>query len=387
MSILEPAEERGGGPGASAKTVVHMTSVHARPDDPRIFLKECRTLAAAGYAVHLIAPNAVDRLHMGVRLWGVKTPRRGGRLTRMTSTVLEVYRRARDLAADLYHFHDPELMPVGMMLARGGAAVVYDAHEDLVASIPDKPWIRPRLRPGVLRATARLEPAAADRLAAVVAATPVIEQRFAHCRCPVVTVNNYPQLAEFGDVRRREPEPGPAVCYVGGIDAARGIETLIEGIAKTDAGLLLAGTAEPASFGDHLRTLPGWSQVVNFGQVDRARVAEIFGRAVAGVVILRPLSRYVVSQPTKLFEYMAAGLPVIASDFPLWREIVEPNSCGICVDPLNADAVAEAIRWVVAHPREARDMGENGRRAVKRTYNWEVEGRKLTALYAQILGR
>lgn len=384
MKCLTAIERKDYAP--AAKTVVHMTSAHQRPDDPRIFWKECRTLAAAGYVVHLIAPNATHTTDMGVRIWGIPARPLGGRLGRMTASVFEVYRRARALAADLYHFHDPELMPVALLLSASGAPVVYDVHEDLAASVPDKEWIPLHLRGLTHWIVSRAEPAGADRLAAVVAATPVIAERFLHCKCRVVTVNNYPQLSEFQHVARLRDNGDPSVCYVGRIDEVRGIETLVEAVAKTDARLLLAGSIQPARFADHLRTLPGWSRVVNFGHVDRPTVAEIIGRSRAGLVTLQPVARYLRSQPTKLFEYMAAGLPVIASDFPAWRAIIEGHDCGICVDPLDADAVAEAIRWIVAHPREARQMGENGLRAARTTYNWEAEGRKLIALYEQILG-
>jgi glycosyltransferase involved in cell wall biosynthesis len=103
------------------------------------------------------------------------------------------------------------------------------------------------------------------------------------------------------------------------------------------------------------------------------------------VVVFKPAANHVRAQPTKLFEYMSAGLPVIASNFPLWREIVERNNCGICVDPLSPAALAEAIRWLIQHPDAAREMGANGRRAVRTTYNWEPEGRKLTTLYRSLL--
>jgi glycosyltransferase involved in cell wall biosynthesis len=369
---------------SGSSTVVHMTTAH-EADDTRIFAKECRTLASAGFDVHLIAPNAGEGTTHGVRTHGVAPARSGDRRARMSATALDVHRRARALGADLYHFHDPELMPAGLLLARSGVPVVYDAHEDLAATVLDKAWIRTRLRPPLARLVAGLEPRAAGRLAAVVAATPAIAEGFAGCRCEVVTVNNFPELGEFRDVDRSDPAPEPAVCFVGAITAIRGIEVMVEAVAKTDARLLLAGRFESPAFADRLRALPGWSQVVHLGPVGRAELADVFGRAAAGVVVFAPLANHVRAQPTKLFEYMSAGLPVIASKFPLWRDIVEGANCGICVDPLDPDALARAIRWIVGHPHEARELGENGRRAVAGTYNWEHEGRKLTALYQRLL--
>jgi glycosyltransferase involved in cell wall biosynthesis len=86
-----------------------------------------------------------------------------------------------------------------------------------------------------------------------------------------------------------------------------------------------------------------------------------------------------------MFEYMSAGLPVIASNFPLWKEIVEGNKCGICVDPMDPKAIASAIQWMIDHPEEAEEMGKNGRRAVETKYNWANESKKLVGLYQRLI--
>lgn len=370
--------------GETATRVVHMTSAHGL-SDVRIFHKECRTLAEAGFDVHLVIPNADDGVHDDVTVWGVSAPRSGNRLERMTSTVLRVYRRGRALDGTLYHFHDPELMPVGLLLAGSGARVVYDVHEDLAAAVLDKRWISDRLRPPVSRLVATVEPAAADRLSAIVTATPTIEERFSGCRCEVVTVNNFPHVEEFSHLHRSYAAAEPVVCYVGSITSLRGIEVIVDAIAQTGARLLLAGAFDPPSLFDRVRASPVWSQVEHVGTADRAQVSEVLGRATIGVHVLQPGPNHYRALPTKLFEYMAAALPVVASNFPYWRDIVERLHCGICVDPTRPEAVADAIRWLAAHPDEARQMGDNGRRAVHTTYSWQREGEKLVALYRRVL--
>jgi glycosyltransferase involved in cell wall biosynthesis len=107
-------------------------------------------------------------------------------------------------------------------------------------------------------------------------------------------------------------------------------------------------------------------------------------RAVAGVVTLHPVRNYVDCQPVKMFEYMAAGIPVIASRFPFWLDIVEGNDCGVCVDPFDPAAIAAAIDHFVTHPELAMRMGENGRRAVLEKYNWQPESRKLIDFYEHL---
>jgi glycosyltransferase involved in cell wall biosynthesis len=113
---------------------------------------------------------------------------------------------------------------------------------------------------------------------------------------------------------------------------------------------------------------------------------QLAGRTRAGIVTFHPVPNHTESQPNKLFEYMAAGLPVIASDFPRWRGIVEGHECGLVVDPKDPDRIAEAMQWILAHPVEAETMGDRGRQAVKRQYNWDLESGKLLKVYKELLG-
>jgi glycosyltransferase involved in cell wall biosynthesis len=363
--------------------VVHMTSVH-QPDDVRIFAKQCRTLAELGYDVHLVAALASsDAFRDGVHVRGVGAPASSGRLVRMTRTVAGVLRAALD--ADVYHLHDPELIPAGLVLTRDGKRVVYDAHEDLPADILDKAWIRRRLRTPVSRLAELLERFAAERFAAVVTATPSIHDRFSRYCCRAVIVSNYPVLAEFDVV---VPPPGGkdrAVCFVGGISEIRGAGVMVCAMADIDATLLLAGRFLPPQLRDQLAGSAGWSRVIELGQIGRSEVMTTLGRSMAGLVLYAPVANHWAAQPTKVYEYMAAGLPVIASNFPRWRAIVEAHECGLCVDPTDPVAVSRAIEWVLDHPDEAQAMGRNGRRAVERHFSWESERGKLERLYREIL--
>ena len=131
--------------------------------------------------------------------------------------------------------------------------------------------------------------------------------------------------------------------------------------------------------------MPGWQRVNALGFLDRAGVRDVLGRSMAGLVTFHPAPNHIDAQPNKMFEYMSAGIPVIASDFPLWREIIAGNDCGLLVDPVNPAAIAEAIDTRVNNPDMAQRMGENGRRAVEARYNWGIEEQKLLAFYEQIL--
>ena len=132
--------------------------------------------------------------------------------------------------------------------------------------------------------------------------------------------------------------------------------------------------------------MSGWQKVDFLGYVDREGINRTLNSSVAGLVVLHPTISYIDSLPVKMFEYMCAGIPVIASDFPLWRSIIDNAQCGLCVDPLETQEIADAIDYLVTHPEEARAMGENGRKSVIERYNWSIEEAKLFDFYDQVLG-
>ena len=100
--------------------------------------------------------------------------------------------------------------------------------------------------------------------------------------------------------------------------------------------------------------------------------------------MFRPAPNNIEAQPNKLFEYMAAGIPVVASDFALWRAIVDDTGCGLLADPCDPNAIATAVAYLLSHDREAEAMGRRGREAVARRYNWSAEEPKLLHLYADL---
>lgn len=365
--------------------IAHLTSAHTRYDT-RIFLKMARSLAAAGYTAALVvADGQGDGCRDGVDILDVGKAR--GRLGRMMGTTRRVVDRAITLDADLYHIHDPELLPAALRLKRLGKRVIFDAHEDLPRQILSKPYLHPAVRRPISAVMAGFERFACRRLDHVVGATPAITDKFAAMGVPASNINNYPILGEL-ESEAVAGEKAREVCYVGGIGAIRGIAQVILAMGLSDAGtrLNLAGTFPEHQLKARLQQDAGWHRVNELGFLDRNQVRDVLGRSVAGLVTFLPEPNHIESQPNKMFEYMSAGLPVIASNFPLWREIIEGSACGICVDPLDPPAIAAAIDRLVDNPDLARQMGENGRKAVQERYNWGQEEKKLLALYESLLG-
>jgi len=359
-----------------------VTTVHTI-SDPRIFHKQCRSLAGLGYDVGLIACHDREEVVDGVRI--VPLPRPTGRLDRMVRVAWAAYRAATAERADLYHVHDPELLWVAVLLRLGRRRVVYDVHEDVPKQILSKHWIPRRVRPLVARAVALAERFAARIVDGIVAATPSIAAKFPG-RATVV-VQNFPETSFTRvDAAARPAERRDAFVYTGGLMEIQGVREMAQAFAMLPAGMTgtFAGRFMPPELEAEIAALPGWRRVRYLGQVSRPEILRAQDGARAGLVLNHPRPNYVDAWPTKMFEYMARGLPVVCSNFPLWSDIVGGADCGIAVDPRDATAIADAIRRLNEDPELSRRLGENGRRAVAERYNWEAELVKLEALYRQV---
>ncbi len=368
--------------------VVHMTSVHT-PFDPRIFHKECRSLARAGFQVTVIGANWQEGEKDHVRVKSI--PKGSSRIARMTRTVWGIFQEARRQDADIYHFHDPELIPVGLLLRASGKRVIYDIHEDMPKEILSKRYLPEWSRALVSWAVDKLEGTASRRFSGLVVVTPSISARFGKFNDRTVTVHNYPYVREL--VREGITIPWrdrrQSVAYVGGLTLQRAIREMIEAMAllpeSLDAKLELAGPEirDDAKLSE-LRQHPGWARVHNHGFIDQRSTFQILQNVRAGLVLYHPEPNQVESMPQKIFEYMGAGIPVIASDFPFWRKILGDAGCGFFVNPLNPRAIAQAIEHVLTHSEEAEEMGRRGQAAVLEHFNWDTEAEKLVHLYLAI---
>lgn len=364
--------------------VCHLTSAHTSSDS-RIFIKECLTIAYAGYETHLVATGGSSHTKNGVHIHGV--PKADRRLKRFTATVFRTYQKAQSLNAHIYHFHDPELILAGILLKLRGKWVIYDVHEDAPQQTLIKHWINPGLRRLVAWFMEGLDWLATKKCDGIIAATPSIAKRFPSSK--TITVQNFPILNELMlDAPTAYQERPPIVVYAGMISAMRGIKEMVQAVgllpADLNAQLYIAGSFDPDELENEIKKLSGWDRVKFLGWQSRQRIAAIFGQSRLGLVLFHPAPNHIKAQPSKLFEYMSAGIPVVASDFPLWKEIIESAGCGLLVDPLNPKAISEAIRWLLEHPKEAEVMGKRGQKLVRERYNWDREAEKLLNFYKKI---
>ncbi|HEV7236987.1 MAG TPA: glycosyltransferase family 4 protein [Ktedonobacteraceae bacterium] len=366
---------------------VHLTSAHS-PLDVRIFHKECRSLARAGYEVIVLGNHACNQTVDSVKLQGLGTTR--GRLQRMTVKMAGMCKAAVEAVADVYHIHDPELLAVGLALRTVGKRVIYDIHEDLPRTMLLKAYIPRFLRKPLMWSVERVENAAARRMSGLIAATPALADRFRPIHPNTTVVNNYVMLDEFIPATRSEWKTrDPAVVYYGGLSEERGIREMLAAMAllpdslhvKLELGGCFYVKEQEAAFVAE----PSWQYVNWHGELDRNGIASLLNKVQVGLVVLHPDKAYLTSQPTKLFEYMAAGIPVVASDFPLWRSIIEDAGCGLLVDPCNVRDIAAAIERLIRNPNEAEAMGLRGRRAAEEHFSWANEEQVLLSFYASLL--
>jgi hypothetical protein len=349
----------------------------------RVHLKQCNSLAAAGYEVYFIVADGGGDARIGeVQVLDVGIPR--GRFQRMLVYPWRLLRRARQIRASVYHFHDPELLTIALGLRKNGAKVIYDSHEDVPRSILSRDWIPYWVRRVVSVCFEVFENFVARRMTCVVGATPFIAERFARVGCRSLAINNFPMPSEI----RMEPatkKPMPVICFLGGISRVRGVREIIMALEPLSTRMVLAGPFDSDETRRQLEQLPGWCNVDYKGNLERKAAVATMMNSMVGMICYLPEPNHVNAYPNKLFEYMAAGLPVIASDFPLWRDIVEGARCGICVDPSNTAEIRDAITRMMSDPDEGRRMGERGRRAVQELYSWATEDKKLVRLYQDIL--
>jgi glycosyltransferase involved in cell wall biosynthesis len=362
--------------------ICQITTVHP-VDDHRILHKECRSLADAGYDVTLIAPHERDAVLEGIPVVALRDGTRS-RPRRMTERGYAAYRAALAQDADLYHFHDPEFLPFGVRLARAGKRVVYDAHEDVPVQIRSKSYIPARARAGVGRAFAGVEAACVGRIHGVVAVNGQIRERLRRYQPRTIVVANYPRLDEIVPAGAWT-DRASAACYVGAITPVRGARDLVAAMAHTEGELLLAGTITPPQLQLELEQSPGWARVRYLGRLARERVTELLTRAKVGVIPLEPIANYVEAYPVKLFEYLAAGLPVVATDVPLWRKVLDDHDCGICVPHGSPERLGAAIASLLDDDARASAMGARARRAAEDCYSWDTQAAGLLGLYEELL--
>lgn len=365
--------------------ICHMTSAHKSLDE-RIFYKECCSLARRGYETYIVAPGESLEKN-GVKICGIGDTSTN-RLNRMFSTTKRVYNRAIQLDADIYHFHDPELLPYGLRLKRKGKKVIFDSHEDYPLLMLNKEWLPVFLRKVVSKTYLKYELHVCKQLDAVVACYHWTKERLIKVCNIVDLVFNFPILSNEEiqvDYSSRN------IVFAGNISEQWRHKNIIKALDNIDdVTYILAGDIDE-QYKCELESLKSWKKVDYLGSIPHDVIDQnVYARAAVGMAILDyiPQCKYTEGNlsNTKFFEYMKMGLPLICTDFVLWKEIVDEYNCGICVNPNHVDEIYSAISELLNDIRKMQEMGKNGKRAIKEKYNWHTEEDKLFKLYDEVGG-
>lgn len=366
--------------------VLHVSTAH-QPQDPRVVFKQGQTLADQ-YEVICAIPHADPTIAPGIRF--IRLPFFRRVVWRALITCPYILLRCLWLRPAIVHVYVPEFIPFAFIFRVLGAAVIYEVQENLFKKMHLKQFNRGY---GLERAFRWLD-ALARRHCYLIFTEHGYLDTYTGLVKPHVVIYNYP-LLPFLEPFRQPYQPNPAqpvFFYIGWLSFERAFDTLVDGLAqlKQTYPSFVMHLFGRRTFDDaDLERLPAYDDVrenLHFhGYTDQRRAFPFAARATAGLALLKPVGDYPDSYTTKLFEYMALGLPVITSDFPLYRDVVERHRCGFCISPYDPVQLAAALTYLIEHPDEARVMGERGRLAVEQTYNWSTEARKLLDFYALII--
>ncbi|MEX2595729.1 MAG: glycosyltransferase [Salibacteraceae bacterium] len=370
------------------KRVCHFSTVHSAYD-VRIFYRECVSLAANGYEVDLLIKADTAYNKLGVNVFPIKGYQ--NRIKRFLLGQMQLYRFLFKKNYDLYHFHDPELIPTGVILFLLGKKVVYDVHENVVQQIKTKDYLP--LRTMVSKCYGLVE-RIVSKMFFLILAEDSYENHYRPFTSRYQVVLNMPDLTFFRPFRmldRTDCENG--IFYIGGISENRGVFQVIKAlnelknrrisfhfhcIGRFDHGVM-----------EKLEGMPAYEavreNVTFYGPLSIEDGFVISQECKVGVSILKPIGNYEWSYSTKIFEYMAVGLPVITSNFQLYRQVVERHRTGMCVDPLRESEISMALENVLTSDDRVNTFAQNGVKAVEEEYYWGREFEKLLSAYNNLI--
>lgn len=361
--------------------IVHLTSVH-NEFSTRIFYKECVTLANNGYNVIYVVPTDKDKYINGVEIKAVNKPKK--RFKRFVVTIWKIYKIALLENADVYHFHDPELISIGLLLKLRGKKVIYDVHEDYSKQILSKKWIGNKYFRKIVAFLFNIfEQIGVMFFNRVVTATPDISRKFPKYK--TVVLRNFPILKLIGEIKPIDYQKNkPIIIYAGGLTRIRGIKEIIQSMesVKKKAELWLLGQWESNDFNEECENIKGWNYTKYLGFMPLDEVFQYMKIADIGICLLYPAKNYVKSLPIKSFEYMACSLPVIMSNFTYWQEVF--NGTALFANSYDSKDIAKKIIQLLNNQNKTERLGEIGRKMVEEKFNWEAEGQKLLNIYKKL---
>jgi glycosyltransferase involved in cell wall biosynthesis len=371
-----------------------LTSVH-KPFDVRIFYRQAITLAQCGHRVMLLAHADFDsRREKGVFVKGIARPR--NRFFRLLN-LLRFLSKSLNEKAGVYHFHDFELLPIGLALKMlTKKTVFYDCHENYPETAYERVWLPDRFKPLLVRIIAWFEPTVARRLDCVICVVPDQQQRFISAGCRTTLIRNVPRLEMFESVVRQNLPKENRIIYLGGLTVVRGARLLVDIMAEVKKThphikLLCLGPFNESYVEREVKNYIKERQVDDVIEhipfVAHESVPDYLVRSKIGLLPWQPNQQMLkMVFPNKVLEYMACGLPIVASDIPSMKYLISEAQSGILVKADDFMEHAKAIRFLLDHREEMERLGAAGRAFVHKKYSWATEEKKLIELYQNFTG-
>ncbi len=360
--------------------VCHITTVHPLLDD-RIFYKECVSLAKAGFDVSLVVTHSKAETIDGVKIIPLKESR--GRLNRIFVKSFVAFRKALKTKAKLYHFHDPELIFIGILLRVWGKKVIFDSHENVSKQISSKSWIGNKIIRNLVSFFYRgIEKFGIWTFNGVISVTPEIVSFLSKKKG--VLIRNFPIVSMIDNAPALPKASIPTLIYAGGLTTVRGIKEICEAVSMIEQPiqLNLLGPWESDRYKDEcLKQSP--KNINYLGMIPMEEVYPHLKAADIGLATLYAEKNYLNSLPIKAFEYMASGIPLIMSDFPYWKK--EFNNFALFVDPKNPTEIKSQIELLLSDKTFREKLGAKGKQTVLEQYSWESESKQLVNMYQHIL--
>lgn len=363
------------------RKICHMTSAHGKEDN-RIFHKECISLAENGYDVYLVQRGESYEKN-GVHIIGAgEIPK--ARYQRMTKGAKKVYQIGKSLDCDLYHIHDPELLPYGVKLKKQGKKVVFDSHEFYREQLKGKT----KAGPIISRIYTIYEKSALRKIDGLVFPCSIQGRNPFDNMCNhFAYINNVPRLSElYNEYEVNSEKYERSICYIGTISESRGITNIIKAASLSNTVLYLAGVCHNSNYMAEIQKMPEYEHVRYLGVLDRDGIKDLLSHIQVGMATLLNVGQYYMADnmPTKAYEYMAMGIPVVLSNTPYNCTLNNELNFGIVVDSSQPKAIADAINSILSDRVEYSSISENGRNAIATMFNWEKESLKLLELYESI---
>ncbi len=367
--------------------VCHITTVHPNRYDGRIFERECTSLKEAGFDVTLIVNDGLpDEIKNGVQI--ISIAGKGRDLFSRLSNVKKAYIKAMQVNADLYHLHDPELLLIARKLSKQGKKVIFDSHEFTAMQILTKEYIPSIFRKIISHLYAFFETRVLKKIDGVICPCTVEgKDYFSRININKAIIGNYApkEIIESATADLSRDESEKKVCYVGSICETRGALCMIKAIARAKRKLVLIGTASDELL-EKMKAMPEFKHVEFWGQLPHSEALRIIKSSYLGLSLLKDEGQYqkIDNLPTKVYEYMQLGLPVVISNSVYVNRVMKKYRFGIAVDPNDSQAVADAINDILDNEALYHSMSEEGKRAISEEMNWENESKNLIAFYEKV---